>query len=91
MPRRKALPLEKQTIRFYEGDIQTIADHYPQLGYNLAIRELVHNLAKRLREGTNQKLKTTMDLSHVTIPDDILSSANGDIDGVDEPEPVFEP
>lgn len=50
MPKKSELPLTKKTLNFFDGDCETIADAYPMIGHSMAIRQLVHVHAKKLRE-----------------------------------------
>lgn len=45
--RKSDRPLEVVTLRLYEGDRERMRDLYPSLGYNRAIREIIH---KHLRQ-----------------------------------------
>lgn len=43
------LPMRKQTIRLFEEDLEALRKFYPQSGYNIAIRTLVHRHVVRLQ------------------------------------------
>lgn len=45
--------LEVKTIRLFKGDVDIINSFYPNAGYNVVIRMLVHNLVKKLLATTN--------------------------------------
>ena len=42
--------LEKVTIRLNAGDTRRLMDYYPNVGYNVAIRKIVHNHLRALDE-----------------------------------------
>lgn len=50
MPKKSAIPLEIVTSRLYAGDKTTLQSFYPDIGYNTAIRELVHRHCRLLLE-----------------------------------------
>lgn len=49
--------LKKATVRLYDGDLEIIAAHFPDVGYNIPVREAIHRLALRLENRTNQRLE----------------------------------
>lgn len=55
MPKQTDLPLETISIRLYEGDKDVLRQFYPEIGYNAAIRELVHKHVAKLRERLNRQ------------------------------------
>lgn len=50
MPKKLDLPIEKKTLNLFDGDAQTLADFYPSIGWSVALRQLAHVHAKKLRE-----------------------------------------
>jgi hypothetical protein len=50
VPKKLELPIEKKTLNLFEGDAATLADAYPSIGWSVAVRQLVHVHAKKLRE-----------------------------------------
>lgn len=58
MPRPKE-NLEKVTIRLTDGACAELAEFYPHLGHNKAIRIIVDKHIKTLREKLNQKRSNT--------------------------------
>ena len=60
MPKKSAIPLRKETIRFFEGDTDTLQEFYPQIGFNRAIRELVSQHCKALRERQSRETQTNV-------------------------------
>lgn len=50
MPKKSLQPLEMASIRLYEGDRDTLASFYPSIGYNAAVREIVHRHCRLLKE-----------------------------------------
>lgn len=53
---RKKLNVEKRSVRFYIGDLDVIAQHYPDIPYNAVVREIIHIFAENLRTGQSQPL-----------------------------------
>lgn len=47
--------LEKVTIRLHEGDKEILQDFYPKIGYNKAIRHIIHKHCKTLEEIAQRK------------------------------------
>lgn len=50
MPKKSDLPLEFVGLRLVAGDKATLQEFYPTIGYNAAVRQIVHNHTKKLRE-----------------------------------------
>lgn len=50
MPKKSTIPLEPVALRLYSGDKDVLKEFYPELGYNSAVREIVHRHVKALRE-----------------------------------------
>lgn len=51
MPKKSSLPLEMVSIRLYRGDRAVLQDFYAaDIGYNIAIREIVHRHCRKLLE-----------------------------------------
>lgn len=65
-PRRQ---LKKATIRLYDGDLEIIAAHFPGVGYNVPVRETIHRFARKLEEGTNQRLQVSDTLPDIDLTD----------------------
>lgn len=58
MAEKPDIPLEKALISFYEGDVDTLKQFYPRpIGYNLAVRTIVHEHCKVLRERASREAK----------------------------------
>lgn len=59
------IPLKKTLIALFEGDVETLKQFYPKpVGYNFAIRHIVHEHVLRLREqesreGVKQDVRTS--------------------------------
>lgn len=47
---------EKISIRLFRGDKEKIAQLYPHIGYNKAIRNIVRNFIKNVEASANEKL-----------------------------------
>lgn len=47
-------PTEKRLIAFFLGDVKTLVEFYPEIGYNAAVRALVHAHCNKLRERANR-------------------------------------
>ncbi len=47
MPKKDKAPMEKVTIRLFEGDKETLSELFPNLSYNQVIRVMVRNLIKK--------------------------------------------
>ncbi len=58
MPReRSTVPLEKVTLNLVEGDKHILGAFYPEKGWSVAAREILHNFSNALREIESQKVK----------------------------------
>jgi hypothetical protein len=56
-------PLERKLVAFFEGDIEILKRFYPTVGYNLAIRELVHAHCRHLEEQQSRNPELNHDLA----------------------------
>lgn len=51
MPKKSSIPLEMVSIRLYRGDRTVLQDFYgADIGYNIAVREIVHRHCRKLLE-----------------------------------------
>lgn len=58
MPREhNTIPLEKVTINLIEGDKHTLEVFYPEKGWSVAARQILHEHCNSLRELESQKVK----------------------------------
>ena len=56
--------LEKATIRLFAGDAKRLADYYPNVGYNVAIRKIVRNHLRALDERASE-LRSKVDVKEL--------------------------
>ena len=67
MPRQNK-DLEKVTVRIHRGDREILKQFYPSMGYNEAMRILIHNHCKALQERANlAEDEATTDLPDINI------------------------
>lgn len=59
-------PLEKVTLNLVEGDKDTLAAFHPDLGWSVALRQVVHNYCTMLRE-EEEKIEK-VEPSDITVP-----------------------
>lgn len=72
MPRKSTLPLEMVSVRLYKGDPQILASFYPDIGYNAAVRELVHRHCRLLLEKEARLAQPTVETANDRDPDDAI-------------------
>ncbi len=68
MPPKVKSPLEKVTLNLFVGDKDTLQSFFPAKGYSVALRELIHNICRRLRESDSQKVLGGAEPLDVEIP-----------------------
>ena len=61
MGKASDIPLEKISIRLYEGDKDAINALYPVQGHNAVIRKLVNDHIKQVKYVVNEKAKANLD------------------------------
>jgi len=49
MKRKAAFPIVKVTLNLREGDADFLAQHYPDLGYGVVIRQLVATAVDKIK------------------------------------------
>jgi hypothetical protein len=49
-------PLKSVTVRLYEGDTEELSRFFPRQGYNMIIREKVHQLVRALQTREQEQL-----------------------------------
>lgn len=82
MPKKLEIPIEKKTLNLFEGDAETLAEFYPSIGWSVALRQLAHVHAKRLRERHSRsgaKANDRADIADLAASidiGDVLDSAN---------------
>lgn len=55
MKRKSPYPIAKVTLNLREGDADFLAQHYPDLGYGLVIRQLVAAAVDKIKTDLNAK------------------------------------
>lgn len=75
-------PLEMVTVKLFEGDKETLKSFYPlPLGYNAAVRQIVHHHCNKLRERASREgVPSNVRLDDASL-DALLASAAGTGDG----------
>lgn len=61
--------LKKVTLRVFEDDYQQLCEDYNKLGPNKAIRKILQNHCRRVREATSQTL-SSQGVSYEFIPNE---------------------
>lgn len=51
------MQLRKVTLNLVEGDREIIQSFYPRMGYQQAIRQIIHQYCRGLQERANQEIK----------------------------------
>jgi hypothetical protein len=64
MKRNEKAPVEKMTVRLYNGDYRRLAELHPNLGANKVIRELVRQHIQRIESkvGPAPEIKENIDV-----------------------------
>ncbi len=68
MPPKVKSPLEKVTLNLFAGDKDTLQSFFPAKGYSVALRELINNICRRLRESDSQEVLGGVEPLDVEIP-----------------------
>lgn len=59
---------EKVTLRLFRGDKDKISQMFPEIGYNKAIRHIVHNFIRGIEERVNKTAAPSVkDVSDIDI------------------------
>lgn len=51
------MELEKLTVRLAKGDKEILQQHFPQMGYQTALRQIVRKFCKKLQTKTEGTVK----------------------------------
>lgn len=75
MPARKErFPLQKVTVKLFEGDFRELGDLYPKSGANRIIREMVHRHIAVVKERAQQAVAALpVEEIDVQLDDEVIS------------------
>ncbi len=70
--KKAPFPLQKVTLKLYEGDFRQLADLYPRSGANKVIREMVRRHITMCLEATQARLaqQPIVEALDITLPTD---------------------